>query len=158
MTKAIVMGLNLFALWLLLSGYFEPLLLALGVVSSLFVVFIAWRMHLIDEESVPLQLPFVRLVCYLAWLAREVAKANLAVSRIILARNMPVSQHMMRVPTSQKTDMGRVIYANSITLTPGTITIETEPNCFLVHAISDEAADLTALADMDRRVTRVESR
>lgn len=158
MAKMIVMGLSLFALWLLLSGYFEPLLLALGAASSLFIVLISWRMQLIDEESVPLQLPLLRLVCYLAWLAREVAKANFAVSRIILARNMPVSQYMMYVPTSQKTDMGRVIYANSITLTPGTITVETEPDCFLVHALSEAAADLAALADMDRRVTCVEAR
>lgn len=158
MGKSIVMGLSLFALWLLLSGYFEPLLLALGVASSLFVVLVALRMHLVDEESVPLQLPTLRLVRYLAWLAREVAKANIAVSRIILARNMAVSQHLMYVPTSQKSAMGRVIYANSITLTPGTITVETQPDCFLIHAISDEAADMAALADMDRRATRVEFR
>lgn len=158
MVKAIIMGLTLFGLWLLLSGFFEPLLLGLGVASCVVIVLIARRMRLIDEESVPTQLPFIRLFSYWAWLAGEVTKANIAVARVILSRKMPINQQLIYVPVSQKTDMGQVIYANSITLTPGTITVETGPGRFLVHAVTEEAADMDGLAEMDRRVTRTETR
>lgn len=158
MAKSIVMGLSLFGLWLMLSGYFDPLLLSLGVASCALTVAVAWRMRLIDEESVPLQLPLLRLLAYWSWLGREITRANIAVARLILSPKMPINQHLLYVPTSQKTDMGRVVYANSITLTPGTITVETEPGRFLVHALTDAAADMDALADMDGRVTGTEVR
>jgi multicomponent Na+:H+ antiporter subunit E len=87
----------------------------------------------------------------------EIAKANWAVTKIILSPNMPIRQHLFAIPFSQRTDLGQVIFANSITLTPGTITIETESDDFLVHAVSYSDSDLEALADMDRRVTATES-
>ncbi len=87
------------------------------------------------------------------WLLVEIAKANWAVTKIILSPNMPIRQHFFAIPYTQKTDLGQVIFANSITLTPGTITIETEPDTFLVHAVAYTDDDIAALADMDRRVS-----
>ena len=70
---------------------------------------------------------------------------------------MPIRQHLFRVPTSQTTELGQVIFANSITLTPGTITVETEGHGLLVHAISYSEDDDKALAEMDRRVSATEA-
>jgi multicomponent Na+:H+ antiporter subunit E len=63
---------------------------------------------------------------------------------------------MFSIPYTQKTDLGQVIFASSITLTPGTITVETEPGHFLIHAVAFTSDDKAALADMDRRVTATE--
>jgi len=86
----------------------------------------------------------------------EIAKANWNVTKIILAPAMPIRQHLFAVPCTQRTDLGQVIFANSITLTPGTISVETDPGSFLVHALAFSPADIDALADMDERVTATE--
>lgn len=152
------MALGLFGLWLLLSGYYDNgLLLGFGVASCLTSVYIAARMEVVDHESVPLQIKF-GIVGYLIWLTKEIGKANWAVVRVILSPSMKLRQRMIFVPTVQQTDVGRVTFANSITLTPGTITVESEADGFIVHALTDEAADHEALADMGRRVAEVELR
>ena len=157
MIKAVGLLVALFALWLGLSGYFKPFLLTLGVLSCLFTVYLARRMNLLDDEAVPLQLR-PSLLLYWSWLGGEVVKSAWAVSKVILAREMPISQQLIAVPSNLKTDMGHVIFANSITLTPGTVTVETAPGKFLVHALTEDAANLDAFADMGRRVAEVETR
>lgn len=157
MTKAVGLLVALFVLWLGLSGYFKPFLLTLGVLSCLFTVYLARRMKLLDDEAVPLQLR-PSLLLYWSWLGGEVFKSAWAVSKVILAREMPISQQLVAVPCNQKTDMGHVIFANSITLTPGTVTVETAPGKFLVHALTEDAANMEAFADMGRRVAEVETR
>ena len=152
----ITLGLGLFGLWLLLSGHYDdPLLLTLGVISSIAVVFIAQRMDVIDHESVPLRLRF-GFIGYLGWLAKEIVLANIAVAKIIISPSLPLSPLLFRVKTSQKTDVGRVTHANSITLTPGTVSVEVEDGDIIVHAIAGKLASDMAKGEMDRRVTAVE--
>jgi len=158
MKHAITMAIGLFGLWLLLSGFYDnSLLLGFGIISCVVCVYIAARMDVVDHESVPLQLK-LGILGYLLWLTAEIGKANWAVTKVILSPRMKLQQRMINVPASQKTDVGRVTFANSITLTPGTITVETEKNGFLVHALTNDAADYAALADMGERVTAVEDR
>lgn len=152
----ITLGLGLFGLWLLLSGHYDnPLLLTLGVISSIAVVFIAQRMDVIDHESVSLRLRF-GFIGYLGWLAKEIVLANIAVAKIIISPSLPLSPLLFRVKTSQKTDVGRVTHANSITLTPGTVSVEVEDGDIIVHAIAGNLASDMAKGGMDRRVTAVE--
>ncbi|PCJ76152.1 MAG: hypothetical protein COA53_02530 [Rhodobacteraceae bacterium] len=143
-------------LWLLLSGIYKPLTVGLGVVSTLAVIFILARMDTIDEDRVELHIRPLAFLSYQGWLLIEIAKASWAVTKIVLSPSMHLKQHMFSVPHTQKSDLGQVIFANSITLTPGTVTIETEPGRFLVHALDYSADDKDALADMDRRVTACE--
>ena len=143
-------------LWLLLSGIYEPLTVGLGVLSTLAVIFVINRMDSIDEDHVGFHLKPLEFILYQGWLLVEIAKANWAVTKIILSPSMPIKQHMFSVPYTQKSDLGQVIFANSITLTPGTVSVETEPGQFLVHAVAYSADDKAALADMDRRVTACE--
>jgi multicomponent Na+:H+ antiporter subunit E len=110
-------------------------------------------MGLIDAETVPTQLK-LSLVVYWLWLVIEIIKSNIAVARIILSRNMALGQQFVLVPTNQTTEMGRVIFANSITLTPGTVTVETAEHALLVHAITP--AFVPSMDDMGRRVSAVE--
>jgi len=143
-------------LWLLLSGVYKPLTVGLGVLSVLAVIYISHRMDSIDGDGVKIRLKPIKFIQYQMWLLVEIAKANWIVTKIILSPSLPIKQHMFSVPYTQKTDLGQVIYANSITLTPGTITVEIEPGHFLVHAVAYTADDIGALADMDRRVTTTE--
>jgi multicomponent Na+:H+ antiporter subunit E len=155
MIHAVTLGLGLVSLWLLLSGHYTPLLLGLGAASCVFVVMIAHRMDVIDREAVPLQLTF-GVFAYWIWLVKEIAKANYDVTRLILDPKLPISPQMIRVPASQKSDLGRVVHANSITLTPGTVSVEVEGSEILVHAISRAAAEGTLEGGIDRRVSKIE--
>lgn len=156
-THTISLGLAMYALWLLLSGHYTPLLLGFGVASCVLIVIIAGRLDVIDHEAVPLQLSFGWFF-YIAWLGKEITKSSWEVARIVIDPKLPISPTMLWVPASQKTEVGKVIYANSITLTPGTVTVEIEHDKILVHAITKSAADGLASGDMDRRISRVEGR
>jgi len=155
--RTIGIAIVLSILWLLLSGIYTPMIIGLGFGSVLLVVFIIRRMDAQDDDRVELSLSPIRLVKYLAWLMVEIAKANWNVTKIILAREIPKKQHLFSIPYTQKTDLAQVMFANSITLTAGTITVETEPDRFLIHALAYSDDDPVALADMDARVTATEA-
>ena len=155
MVHAVLLGFILFASWLLMSGVFEPLIIGLGVFSCAVVVFIALRMDVIDHEAVPVHLT-AKMLIYWPWLLWEIIKANIDVTKRILGL-AKISPTMVRIKTTQKTDLGLVIFANSITLTPGTISIDVEKDGYiLVHALSREGTQGLEGGDMDRRVTGLE--
>ena len=155
MVRAFGLGGILFGMWLLLSGNYTPLLLGFGVGSSILVVLIAMRMDVVDHEGVPLYTT-PRALAYIPWLLLEILRANINVARIILDRRLPISPIMVHFQASQKTDLGRVIYANSITLTPGTITTGVEGSELEIHALTWADIDGREEDEMDRRVTRLE--
>ncbi len=146
----------LFALWLLLSGIYTTFVIGLGFVSVLLVLYIQNRMDAADGDQVNLGFSPLRLAKYMFWLLIEIAKSNWAVTKIILSPAMKTRQHLFFVPAKQKTDMGQVIFANSITLTPGTISVETEAEKFLVHSLDFTTDDVGAIADMGDRVAATE--
>jgi multicomponent Na+:H+ antiporter subunit E len=152
---AIKLGLFLFAIWLLLSGHYTPLLLVLGLLSVLLVVLLAIRADLIDRE---MQLVLLKptVLLYLVWLGREIIKSNIDVTRRILSPRLRISPNMFTVRAAQKTDLGRVTYANSITLVPGTVTVDIDEDVFTVHALTQDAAAQLKRGDMNRRVCSVE--
>lgn len=149
------LSLSLFALWLLLSGHYTGLLISLGAISVFFVVRIARRMAVVDSESVPLELNW-RAPVYWLWLYGEILKSNWQVLKRICQPAKPIKPAAAWLSTSQHSDLARVIYANSITLTPGTVTLNVEGERILVHALEESTlADLKA-GSMDQRVTRLE--
>jgi multicomponent Na+:H+ antiporter subunit E len=152
---AISLALVSFALWLLLSGHYVPLLLGLGALSALLVVTIALRMDVVDREGHPIHLS-PKALLYWPWLAWEIVKSNVDVARRILSPSLPISPTIIHVRASQKSDLGKVIYGNSITLTPGTVAIDIDGDKIEVHALTREAAQALRDGDMDRRVTRLE--
>ena len=149
-------ALFLGAIWLLLSGIYKPLILCFGVASVGLVLFIAHRMNIVDDDRTSIEINPLKFLEYLFWLFVEIAKSNIKVTKIILTPSMPICQNLFEVPFSQRTDIGQVIFANSITLTPGTVSVETETGHFLVHAICYTADDMDGLAEMDSRVSATE--
>ena len=145
----------LFALWLPLSDHFEPLFLFFGVLACTIAVVVGARMGIVDRESVPVHLVW-RGIRYVPWLVWEIFKSNVRVARIILAPRVRVDPSIVHFQASQKTDLGRFIYANSITLTPGTVTTGIVGDDFEVHAIVQEEIDGSEENDMNRRVAALE--
>lgn len=158
MLHAVSLGASLFGLWVVLSGHSEPLLLGFGLLSAGFVLFIALRMDIADHEGHPIHLNILALGRYWVWLLKEIVNANLDVTRRVLRPSLPISPTIVFLETTQRSDVGRVIHANSITLTPGTVSIDVEGTIIEVHCLSKEAAQGLQTGEMDRRVTEVEGR
>ena len=155
MTRAAVLAVALYVFWILLSGIFTPFLLAAGLGSALFVAWLSHRMEVVDREGHPFHLTW-SVFTYWPWLIREILKSAFDVSRIIVDPRLPASPTVVRFRPRQKTAVGLVTHANSITLTPGTLSVEVGQDGFTVHALTAEGAAATAVSDMDHRVERFE--
>lgn len=151
--KALLLFVFYFVIWLLLSGHYDPLLLTLGVLSCITCLYVTWKAKFIDEEGLPLHL-LIRLPIYTLWLFKEIIKANIDTAKIIIVNN-PDPQNF-RVKSSQKTEAGKVTYANSITLTPGTVTTVLDGDILEVHALSSDMADDVKSGVMDKKVSWLE--
>ncbi|HJO05275.1 MAG TPA: Na+/H+ antiporter subunit E [Acidobacteriota bacterium] len=163
MKRSAILGLLLLAVWQSWSGmsfpwgqHFEPLLLAMGVVSTALVLLIARRMNVVDAEGAPVEFVNIRVLLYTPWLALEIVKANIDVVRRILHPRLPISPVVIEVAAGQRSEVGQVVYANSITLTPGTVSVLVDAATITVHALSREAAAGVETGEMDRRVTQLE--
>ena len=151
--KSLLLFVFYFVIWLLLSGHYDPLLLTLGVLSCITCLYVTWKAKFIDEEGLPLHL-LIRLPIYTLWLFKEIIKANIDTAKIIILNN-PDPQNF-RVKSSQKTEAGKVTYANSITLTPGTVTTVLDGDILEVHALSSDMADDVKSGAMDKKVSWLE--
>lgn len=155
MRHALALSIILSAFWLVNSGHYTPLLLTFMLASVASIVALSHYMDMVDGEAQPLNITFT-LPIYLLWLAKEVVLANVVVAKCVWRGKKAISPRTMIVTASQKSDLGIVIYANSITLTPGTVSIDLEDNKILVHALNEESAAGLLTGEMDRRVCKVE--
>lgn len=147
----------LFAFWLLLSGHYTAFLVTAGAVSAAAVVFFGRRMEVVDREGLPLDL-WAAIFLYWPWLVKEIVKSAWIVTKIVLSPRLEVTPTVVRFRPSQRTPAGLVTHANSITLTPGTLTIEATAEEFVVHGVIRETAEGAVDSEMDRRIARLEGR
>jgi multicomponent Na+:H+ antiporter subunit E len=155
MFQKLGLAITLFIFWLLLSGIYQPLIISFGIASSLLVAWIAHRMDVIDHEGFPIHLG-TKAVTYWPWLIWEIIKANIDVAAIIIKPKLPITPTMFSSHASQKTEVGQVTYANSITLTPGTISVGIADGMVEVHALTSQSADDVITGRMDKRVSQIE--
>lgn len=135
----------------MLSGHTEVLLIALGVLSTLLTIFLSRRMNIIDHESYPFHLS-LRLLRYYLFLGKEIIVANVDVIKRILKPGRSISPQIITLPAGKRTDLSKVIYANSITLTPGTVTLELSADELIIHALSKEGAEDLQTGQMAKAV------
>lgn len=153
--RMLSLGVFLFVFWLLLSGHYTAFLTSVGALTCIGIVALAARMGVVDAEGHPIQLLLGGLT-YWPWLLIEIAKASWDVTLIILNPKLPISPTLIKVRSTQKTRMGVNVYANSITLTPGTISVEVDGNDITVHAVTTGGAADLEEGTMDRHVTAME--
>lgn len=150
MRHAVILIIVLSLYWLALSGHYVPFILTLGACSILFVIGLCHRMGILDAETAPyLYVP--KTLKYYVWLFKEIAKANMTVVKAVLANDLEVSPSLVVVKAPQKTELGRAMFANSITLTPGTVSVEVMQDEILVHALLSDMAVAEDFTDMARR-------
>ena len=155
MRHTVSLSILLTIFWLLNSGHNSILMLSLGAISIVFVLYLVHRMDVVDHESQPVHLT-LKFPAYYAWLIKEIILANILVVKHIWLGNKSISPTLKTIKASQKTDIGKVIYANSITLTPGTVTVNLQGDELTVHALCRESIEELEAGDMDHRVCQLE--
>jgi multicomponent Na+:H+ antiporter subunit E len=155
MKHTLSLFITLAAFWLLNSGHYSYLILSLGFGSIVLILVLTHKMDVIDHESQPLHLS-PNIFGYLPWLIKEIVYDNITVVKHIWLKEESISPMLTTLKVSQQTDMGKVIYANSITLTPGTVAIDLVDDEIIVHALLKKHIESLESGEMDRRVTKLE--
>ena len=154
--RFVLTALIMFAFWIFLSGKFSFILLLSGVISSLLVSYMSNDL-LIGNGDIKLGfIRIIRFIRFLPWLLWKIVLANIDLALRTLHPKMPINPILINIKNNLKTDLGMVILANSITLTPGTVTIDVNENEFLVHVISEKAAQSLISGEMQARVKKIE--
>lgn len=152
----ILTALLLFLFWLILSGRFDLTLLLSAIVASLMV---SYMCHGFLMEILNIRIDVKRIIRffnYLMWLLYQIILANLDLVRRTLHPAMPINPRIVKFKINLNTEQGIVIFANSITLTPGTITIEANKNEFIVHAIDEDIANNLVSGKMLQKIKKIE--
>lgn len=150
MRYAFILTLAMVAAWLTLSGYFIPMILTFGAISIAIVVWMCRRMGILDGETVP-YLSLLPTTSYFVWLFIEIIKANVQVVKAVLSPDLEVSPTLVKIPLNTDVDIAETMFANSITLTPGTVSVDMEPDHILVHALLEEMSAPEDFAEMEKR-------
>lgn len=152
----VILAVVLAVIWLLFSGFWtHPILVPLGAASVVFTVWLSRRLGVSDALHQPLKRLLAGLR-YWPWLLVEITTSSIHVAKRILARRIDIDPRIVRLPTTQRTDLGRAILANSITLTPGTVSIHVRNDEIWFYALDAESAEGTLSGEMDRRVRAFE--
>ena len=155
MKTVILSFTSLFLLWLLLSGYFKTNLIIFGVISCALVTYISIKLKIYSSHHERIKFN-LRLPLYIPWILKEIIKSNLHVARCILGSINRIQPQIVCSKPSQRTSTGLAVHANSITLTPGTISVDINDNEILVHALTNHTAQGIIDGDIDKRVTKLE--
>ena len=154
--RYIVTFLILYVNWVIWSGKFDAFHLSLGVISCLIVtytthdlLFKRTRFSFRDVTEV------IRLFTYIPWLIYQIVLANIHVASLVLNPKMPIDPRMIKYKTKLKKDISLTTFANSITLTPGTITADIVEGEYYVHALNKKVADDLLSGEMENKVAHV---
>ena len=147
----ILKTIGLFGLWVLLSGKLDAFHLSIGFLGAALIAWVNTEPQHLDEPPLPL----VRLVLYLPWLFWEIVKSSLNVTKIILDPKLPINPRLIKYPTNLGNNPAVVLLGNSITLTPGTVTIEVTSKELVVHALDDESSSELESRAMERKIAEV---
>jgi len=152
--RAIAWVLVLSLFWAGLSGYLKPLLVGSGVLS---IAFSWWFVRRAKVELVDWSVPRMVLACvtYLPWLLWQVVLSNIRVTMIVWSPKLPIAPQVVEVPCSLTTPTGVTLFANSITMTPGTVTLSVGET-LLVHALTAKDAAGVLDGSMEARIRKLE--
>ncbi len=155
--RILILALLLIAAWVLWSGYLKPLLLGLGALSCLLTIWTVRRMGYFDDETFAFHYDW-RLLGFWAWLGREVVWSSIEVAQVVLRRRVNVEPQVVDIDGSSLGPVDQALLGNSITLTPGTLTLDVHEGRLLVHALTPSGATALKSGEMQKRVAALRKR
>ena len=155
--RILILALLLIAAWVLWSGYLKPLLLGLGALSCVLTIWVVRRMGYFDDDTFAFHYDW-RLLGFWAWLGREVVLSSIEVARVVLRRKVAVEPKVVDIDGRGLGPVDLALLGNSITLTPGTLTLDVYEGRLLVHALTADGAAALRQGEMQRRVAALRKR
>lgn len=140
--------------WLLLSGYIQPLLLTFGAVSVAIVLVVLKRMDAVDQEPKHTGAGY-QTIRYFMWLLGQIALSSVHVTKLIWGSSKQVSPALAKIPVANIPPQNRVLYANSITLTPGTLSVDLKNGEITVHALQESSIAELKQGQMEKKITDI---
>lgn len=154
--RYIVTFLILFLIWILWSGKFDAFHLSLGVISCILVTYMSCDLLFKREKfSLGHAVEIIRFIKYIPWLLYQILIANIHVAYLTLSPKMPIDPKIIKFKTKLKRDISLAVFANSITLTPGTITADIKEGEYYVHALSKKVAEELLTGKMEDKVAHI---
>jgi multicomponent Na+:H+ antiporter subunit E len=152
----IITFILLLVFWIFMSGLFDLWHFGLGIISCALIAYMSNDLLFTDKQSSGKSREVMRLISYLPWLLYQIYLANLYLVKLALHPRMQerIFPHIVKFRTKLEKDLSVFTFANSITLTPGTITVLVENDCFYVHAIDKQVAE-SLPGDMETRVGHI---
>jgi len=148
----------LFGFWVVLSGYFDAMFLSMGIICSILVALFSHDLLFKDrgnKSHIGRTRIFLRFIPYIFWLLIQIFKSNIDVARRVLNPRMPISPEIIKFKSELKSDLALTTLATSITLTPGTLTIDIIDDYFYVHCLSIESGEDLLKGDFERQMEHV---
>jgi multicomponent Na+:H+ antiporter subunit E len=146
----------MFAFWILLSGEFTFILITSGVVASLITAYLSHDIFVGKADLKTETGRVFKFIVYIPWLLWEIILANVEIAYLVLSPKPLIDPQLVHFKNDLKTDLGIVTLAHSITLTPGTVTIDANREEFVIHAIWQKSADGIIGGEMQRKVKKIE--
>ncbi len=154
--KYIIIFFVLFLHWIFWSGTFDAFHLSLGAISCALVTFMSHDLYIQRKKLSPKIIKeAIRFIKYVPWLLYQIVLSNIHVASLVLSPKMPIDPKIIRYKTKLKTDVALTTFANSITLTPGTITADISDGEFIVHALSKKVADDLITGEMEDKIAYI---
>lgn len=149
-------ALLFFPFWMPLSGFFDVFHLSIGVGCCALVAYLSHDLLFVNVRVGDMRTIVRRFFAYIPWLIYQIYLSSIHVAKIVLSPKMPVQPHIIKFKTKLESDISLVTFANSITLTPGTITIDIKDGEYYVHCIDEAVSeDLLSVGEMEDRIAHI---
>ena len=152
----LITAIAMFIFWILLSGEFTFILITSGVVASLIVAYLSHDIFVGKADLKTETGRVFKFIVYIPWLLWEIILANVEIAYLVLNPKPLIDPQLVRFKNDLKTDLGIVTLAHSITLTPGTVTVDANREEFVIHAIWQKSAEGIISGEMQRKVKKIE--
>ena len=152
----LITAIAMFIFWILLSGEFTFILITSGVVASLIVAYLSHDIFVGKADLKTETGRVFKFIVYIPWLLWKIILANVEIAYLVLNPKPLIDPQLVHFKNDLKTDLGIVTLAHSITLTPGTVTVEANREEFIIHAIWQKSAEGIIGGEMQRKVKKIE--
>ncbi|MEA2108886.1 MAG: Na+/H+ antiporter subunit E [Pseudomonadota bacterium] len=153
--KYIVTFLLLLPLWLLLSGHYDLFHIGIGILCCALVSLFSAGLLFTSANITTHHIVMGRFILYIPWLIYQIILANILVAKLVLSPKLKIEPQVFSFKSKLKSDVAQTTYGNSITLTPGTITIDIKDDEVYVHALAGNFKDDLLTGEMERRISKI---
>lgn len=156
MESFIATFISMMIFWIILSNIFDLVHISLGIISSLIVAYFFHSLLFTRNKFKRLPKEVIRFVKYFFWLTKEIILANIDVAKIVLHPDLPISPRLIKYESVLEDDLSLTTFANSITLTPGTLTVcIDEDSNYYVHCLAERHEEELKEGEMERKVKEI---